>query len=161
MQNYHFSLKVDNIEFSVGGDKEFVESYIDKWLILFKDKIPSNLIGDEKEENKEEVKPIVRGKMSLTDFIKLKAPKSYKDVVLTVFFYNERYEGMENTGVPAKIIYDFFAKLHNNPGNEVLNELISELLTENSIEMIKGTEENPKYQVTFTGEQIVKQGFSD
>lgn len=160
MQNYHFSLKVDNVEFSVGGDKEFVESYMDKWLVLFKDKIPSDLIG-KNEENKEEAKPIVRGKMPLTDFIKLKAPKSYKDVVLTVLFYNERYEGMENTGVPAKIVYDFFAKIPNNPGNEALDELISELLTENSIEIMKGTEENPKYQVTFTGEQIVKQGFSE
>ncbi|GIW22025.1 MAG: hypothetical protein KatS3mg068_1032 [Candidatus Sericytochromatia bacterium] len=160
MQNYHFALKVDDIEFSVGGDKEFVESYMNKWLVLFKDKIPSELIG-EKEEKKEEFKPISRGKMSLPDFIKLKSPKSYKDVVLTILFYYERYEGMENTGVPAKIVYDFFSKIPNNPGNEALDSFISELVSENFIEIMKGTEENPKYQVTFNGEQIVKQGFAE
>jgi hypothetical protein len=160
MSNYHFSLKVDNIEFSVGGDKEFVESYMSKWLILFKDKIPSELIGNQ-QEVKEEVRPTTRGKMSLTDFIKLKSPKNYKDLVLTILFYNERYEGMENTGVPAKIVYDFFARIPNNPGNETIDSLISDLLSEKFIEVMKGTEENPKYQVTFTGEQLVKQGFTD
>jgi len=160
MSNYHFSLKVDNIEFSVGGDKEFVESYMSKWLILFKDKIPSELIGNQ-QEVKEEVRPTTRGKMSLTDFIKLKSPKNYKDLVLTILFYNERYEGMENTGVPAKTVYDFFTRIPNNPGNETIDSLISDLLSEKFIEVMKGTEENPKYQVTFTGEQLVKQGFTD
>lgn len=159
MADYHFSLKFDNTEFSVGGDKDFVEAYINKWIILFKDKIPSELFGNE-EYKEENFRPVSK-KLSLPDFIKLKSPKSYRDVVLTILFYNERYEGMENTGVLVKVVYDFFSKIPNRPDNETLDSLIIELISENFIEIIKGTEENPRYQVTFNGEQLVKQGFSE
>src|SRR5687767_15901747 len=115
--NYQFSLKVDQTEFSVGGDKAFVESYIDKWLVLFKDKIPGELLGKQEEEYKPTAAPS-RGKTSLPDFIKLKSPKNYNDLALTVFFYYERYEGLENVGVGFNMVADFINKLPNHPSQE-------------------------------------------
>lgn len=158
--NYHFSLRIDNTEFSVGGDKEFVESYMSKWLPIFKDKLPAELLGGEKEESNTP-QPQARGKMSINDFIKLKAPKNYNDLALTVFFYYERYEGLENVGVSFKHLSDFFAKIPNHPSEEDLSSIIEQIMTEGFIQLMPGTEANPKYQVTFTGEQCVKQGFSE
>lgn len=158
--NYLFSLKIDQTEFTVGGDKEFVESYLDKWLVLFKDKIPGELMGKQQEEYKPEPPPS-RGKMSLPDFIKLKSPKNYNDLVLTVFFYYERYEGMENTGVGFQQVTDFINKLPNHPGEQEIENVLSQLMEQNFLQLMAGSENNPKYQVSFPGEQCVKQGFAD
>jgi hypothetical protein len=158
--NYLFSLKIDQTEFTVGGDKEFVESYLDKWLVLFKDKIPGELMGKH-EEDKPQQPPPSRGKMSLPDFIKLKSPKSYNDLALTVFFYYEKYEGFENVGVGFNQVADFINKLPNHPGEEELTQVLNQLMEQNFLQLMSGTEHNPKYQVTYPGEQCVKQGFSD
>jgi hypothetical protein len=155
--NYLFSLKIDQTEFTVGGDKEFVESYLDKWLLLFKDKIPNELMGQQEEAKPEP--PPSRGKMSLPDFIKMKSPKNYNDLALTVFFYYERYEGLENVGVGFKQVADFINKLPNHPSEEEIENVLSQLMEQNFIQLMTGTEHNPKYQVTFPGEQCVKQGF--
>lgn len=158
--NYHFSLRIDNTEFSVGGDKEFVESYMAKWLPIFKDKLPAELLGEKQEEVSSQ--PQVRGKMSISDFIKMKSPKNYNDLVLTVFFYNERYEGLENVGVSFSHISDFFSKMSNKPSNEEIQNIITQLIdSDGFLQMMPGTEANPRYQVTFTGEQCVKQGFKE
>ncbi len=156
--NYLFSLKVEGTEFSVGGDKEFVESYMNKWLVLFKDKIPNDLIG-EKQENNNTPQQQSRGKLSIGDFIKMKSPKTPSDLALTLFFYNERYEGMENTGVGLRQIQDIFNKVTNN--SQDVSAIAEALLAQGFIQLILGSENNPKYQVTYTGEQVVKQGFSE
>jgi hypothetical protein len=159
-ENYHFSLRMDNTEFSVGGDKEFVESYISKWLTIFKDKLPSELLG-EKHEEEHTPQTHTRGKVSINDFIKLKSPKNYNDLTLTVFFYYERYEGLENVGVSFKHLSDFFSKIPNHPSDDDLQVIISQVETDGFIQLMPGTEANPRYQVTFTGEQCVKQGFNE
>ncbi|MFN8577040.1 MAG: hypothetical protein U0354_09305 [Candidatus Sericytochromatia bacterium] len=159
-ENYHFSLRIDNTEFSVGGDKEFVESNMSKWLALFKDKLPSELLGEKVEENVAP-QPQTRGKLAINDFIKLKSPKNYNDLVLTILFYYERYEGLENVGVSFKHISDFVAKMPNHPSDEDLQAVISQIETDGFIQLMPGTEANPKYQVSFTGEQCVKQGFNE
>lgn len=160
--NYLFSLKMDGTEFKVGGDKEFVESQMEKWLTLFKDKLPDELLGKKQERA---AAPAAQGpyrsKTTLPDFIKLKGPKNYNDLVLTVFFFYEKYEGMENTGVGFRTVYDFVSKLPNHPSEEELNNVVGQLLEQNFIQQMPGTEESPKYQVTFPGEQCVKQGFTD
>ena len=160
--NYSFSLKMEQIEFSVGGDKEFVETNMKKWLTLFKDKLPSDLLPENKSEHENhEIKNTVsRGKLSIGDFIKMKTPKNFQDLLLVVFFYYERYEGMENTGVPLRTVSDFVSKLPNHPSEEDLNGIVTQLATDFFIQMMDGTENYPKYQVTFTGEQLVKQGFN-
>jgi len=158
--NYLFSLKMEQTELTIGGDKDFVEGYLKKWLVLFQDKLPSGLVEtDEKESHHEEDhQPKVR-KTSITDFIKLKAPKNFNDLVLVVCFYFERYEGMENVGVPFDTIANFIAKIPPHPEKEEIQNNIEQLLEQGFIQLYPGTEENPKYQVTFTGEQCVKQGF--
>lgn len=158
--NYHFSLRIDNTEFSVGGDKEFVESYIAKWLPIFKDKLPTELLGTTKEEENHS-QPQSRGKMSISDFIKMKTPKNYDDLTLTVFFYYERYEGLENVGVSFNHISEFFNKMSNKPSDDELKTIIEQTISDGFLQLMPGTESNPKYQVTFTGEQCVKQGFKD
>jgi hypothetical protein len=158
--NYLFSLKIDQTEFTVGGDKEFVESYIDKWLVLFKDKLPDELIGKEEVTYQPEPPPS-RGKMSLPDFIKLKSPRNYNDLALTVFFYYERYEGMENVGVSFTQVADFINKLPNHPSEAEVENVLHQLMEQNFIQLMTGTENNPRYQVTFPGEQCVKQGFTE
>lgn len=158
--NYHFSLRIDNTEFSVGGDKEFVESYMAKWLPIFKDKLPSELLGSTKEEEVH-TQPQSRGKMSISDFIKMKTPKNYNDLTLTVFFYYERYEGLENVGVSFRHISDFFNKMSNKPSDDELKTIIEQTINDGFLQLMPGTEANPKYQVTFTGEQCVKQGFKE
>lgn len=160
MSEYHFSLKIDNTEFSVGGDKEFVESYMSKWLPIFKDSLPSELLGDN-QDIKETQPQQNRGKLSINEFIKLKSPKNYSDLALTIFFYYERYEGLENVGVSFKHLSDFLAKLPNHPSDEELIGIISQLESDGFIQLMPGTEANPKYQVTFTGEQCVKTGFTE
>ncbi|MFN8671621.1 MAG: hypothetical protein U0457_05990 [Candidatus Sericytochromatia bacterium] len=159
---YSFSLRMEQVEFSVGGDKEFVETNMKKWLNLFKDKLPSGFLGEEKEEeNKHDPKATMsRGKLSITDFIKMKAPKNYQDLLLTVLFYNERYEGMENTGVPLRLVADFASKLPNPPSSDDINAIFEQLTKDGFIQMMEGTESYPKYQVSFGGEQLVKQGFA-
>ncbi len=158
--NYHFSLRIDNTEFSVGGDKEFVESYISKWLPIFKDKLPSELLG-EKQEYSSVSQPQARGKMSIADFIKMKSPKNHNDLTLTVFFYYERYEGLENTGVSFKHISDFYSKMANRLSDEEIKNIINQVINDGFLELMAGTEANPRYQMTFTGEQCVKQGFKE
>lgn len=160
MSEYHFSLKMDDTEFSVGGDKEFVESYMNKWLPLFKDKLPSYMLS-EKQEHEEVQHTQNRGKLSINEFIKLKTPKNFSDLALTVFFYYERYEGLENVGVSFKHLSDFLGKLPNHPSEEELIGIVSQLESEGFIQLMSGTEANPKYQVTFTGEQCVKAGFNE
>lgn len=157
--NYSFSLRIDNAEFSVGGDKEFVESNIKKWLALFKDKLPSELLGE--EEHHEEVKQQPhRGKVSLTDFIKNKSPKTFEDLVITILFYYEKYEGFENIGVSPVQVKLFLDKLSSKPTDEELAIIFEKLSDDKYIELMAGSEMNPKYQVTFTGEQLVKVGFN-
>jgi len=159
--NYLFSLKIDGTELAIGGDKDFVESYLKKWLVLFQDKLPSELIEKKEDVNshdEEEHQPKVR-KTSIGDFIKLKSPKTYNDLVLVVCFYFERYEAMENIGVPFETIASFIAKIPPHPKDEEIQSNIDQLLEQGFIQLYPATEENPKYQVTFTGEQCVKQGF--
>lgn len=162
--NYSFSLRVDQVEFSVGGDKEFVETNMKKWLALFKDKLPSELVsGDRSEIHHAEQQPhqsTTRSKTSIGDFIKLKAPKSFSDFFITVLFYHERYEGMENTGVPIKQVIDFVARFPNHPSDQEVEGIVSQLVSDGFIQMMDGSENYPRYQVTFSGEQLVKQGFS-
>lgn len=159
--NYLFSLKMDQTEFTVGGDKEFVESYINKWIVLFKDKLPSELLGKPQEEEQKPQAPVSRGKTSLPDFIKIKAPKNWADLILVIFFYYERYEGLENVGVGFRQVMDFIFKMPNHPSEEELGGFLQQLIEQLFIEMMPGTENNPKYQVTFPGEQCVKQGFTE
>lgn len=157
--NYSFSLRIDNAEFSVGGDKEFVESNIKKWLVLFKDKLPSELLG-ENTNHEETQQPAHRGKIALSDFIKNKAPKTFDDLVLTVLFYYEKYEGFENIGVSPVQVKLVLDKLPNRPSDEELALIFEKLSNDKFIELMSGTEANPKYQVTFPGEQLVKTGFN-
>lgn len=162
--NYSFSLRIDNTEFSVGGDKEFVEANIQKWLTLFKDKLPENLLGksDVKGEAKEASSDHHhRSKVTLPEFIKLKAPKNFSDLLLTVFFYYERYEGMENTGVGVGTVKLFVNKLAHHPSDEEIETLLNQLLDDKFLQLMPGTEYSPKYQVTFSGEQCVKAGFAE
>lgn len=163
--NYSFSLRVDQIEFSVGGDKEFVETNIKKWLTLFRDKLPTELISAAPSEIKhsEPQQPQqhhVRTKTSIGDFIKLKTPKSFPDFFITVLFYHERYEGMENSGVPIKQVIDFVARFPNHPSDQEVDLIVSQLVSDGFIQIIEGSENYPRYQVTFSGEQLVKQGFN-
>lgn len=163
--NYSFSLRVDQIEFSVGGDKEFVETNIKKWLALFKDKLPSELVSvtpslSANYSDSNQTQQHVRTKTSIGDFIKLKAPKSFPDFFITVLFYHERYEGMENTGVPIKQVIDFVARFPNHPSEQEVELIVSQLVSDGFIQMMEGSENYPRYQVTFSGEQLVKQGFN-
>jgi hypothetical protein len=159
--NYLFSLKIDQTEFTVGGDKDFVESYLDKWLVLFKDRLPDSLLPKQEQSHQDSRPQARHTKTSLPEFIKLKGPKNYNDLALTVFFYYERYEGLENIGVGIAQVADFINKLPHHPSEEEITKVLNTLIQDKFLQLIPGTEHNPKYQVTFSGEQCVKQGFSE
>lgn len=158
--NYSFSLRIDNAEFSVGGDKEFVESNIKKWLSLFKDKLPQELLGEETHKEDHHQPHGHRGKISITDFIKTKSPKTFDDLVITILFYYEKYEGFENIGVSPVQVKSFLDKLSSKPTDEEFVAIFEKLSNDKFIELMAGSEMNPKYQVTFPGEQLVKTGFN-
>jgi len=160
--NYLFSLKVENTELTIGGDKDFVEEYLKKWLPVFNGKVEEQMLSSfsgveiEKKEESGAVRP---SKMSMTDFIKLKEPKNLNDFSLVVFFYMERYEGMENTGVPAEKVTSVLSKLPNGPDIMKAQEIFNTLSSQGFINMLEGSDLNPRFQVSFTGEQCIKQGF--
>jgi len=170
---YHFGLKIKDKEIQIGGDKIFVETQVEKWLKLFAQELPPELlpVGDgtsifESSSPAARVAaPSASGNASagrklptLVEFIKTKGPKEVGDMILVIGLYLERFKQQNLFSRSDLMLTQIFARLGKTEEDvqaslvELVNKtFLTETATMGSSEM--------SYSLTFTGEQVVKEGF--
>lgn len=157
---YQFALKIGEKEFSVGGDKIFVETQMEKWLSLFANQLPSELSNTGSQPASRPSAEVTgpRKVPTLVEFLKTKEPKEIPDVILVVGLYFERFQN-KNLFTRTDLMQTIFNRLSKNETEvqAALTELVNKQFLNDSATM--GSSEM-SYSLTFTGEQVVKEGFS-
>lgn len=168
---YHFGLRIRDREIQIGGDKIFVETQAEKWLQIFANDLPPDLLGTGTEsvfansnpaarpQSAAAAPPPSRRMPTLGDFIKTKEPKEIGDMVLVIGLYLERFKQMTMFTRSDLMNTQIFQRLGKSE-EEVqssLVELVNKTFLNDSATM--GSSEM-SYSLTFTGEQVVKEGFN-
>ena len=161
---FSFGLRMGETEFQVAGDKEFVERETTRWLQLFKGKLPAELdpeaIPSRPQSQGNAVKQTSGRRLpTLGEFIKTKGPKEIDDMILVVGLYMERFQQKQMFKI-KDLMDSIFTRL-NRSEEEVSNHL-AELVEKSMLsetETMGSTE--PSYSLTFSGEQMVKEGFTN
>lgn len=167
---YQFGLKIGDRELHLGGDKIFVETQMEKWLSLFEGKIPEDVTAEfspsvgsaspsPRVPGQTGTVPSQRKLPSIGEFIKTKGPKEVADMILVIGLYMERFQ-QKNLFTRSDLLKtQIFAKLGKTEEDVqktlvelVEKNLLSETATMGSSEM--------GYALTFSGEQLVKEGFT-
>jgi len=161
---YQFGLKIGDKEIHLGGDKIFVETQMDKWLSLFGNELPPDLQangpGNHPTSRTEAgAAPSQRRPPTLVEFIKTKEPKEMIDMILVIGLYMERFEKKNlftRTDLWKTNIFSRLGKTEEEL-QQALVDLVNKSLLADSATM--GSSEM-SYSLTFTGEQVVKEGFN-
>lgn len=171
---YHFGLKIKDKEIQIGGDKIFVETQVEKWLKLFAQELPPELLpagdGTSIFESSSPAARVASASASgpaastgrklptLGEFIKTKGPKEIGDMILVIGLYLERFKQKNLFSRSDLMLTQIFARLGKTEEDvqaslvELVNKtFLTETATMGSAEM--------SYSLTFTGEQVVKEGF--
>lgn len=157
---FSFGLRLGEREFHVAGDKVFVETQMEKWLTLFANQLPPELSGSTSQPVSRPGTEAAgqRRLPTLGEFIKTKEPKEIADVILVVGLYMERFQ-QKNLFTRTDLMQTIFSRLgkEETEVQQALTELVnksflSDMATMGSSEM--------SYSLTFSGEQVVKEGFS-
>lgn len=169
---YSFGLRLGEREFHIGGDKIFVETQMEKWLTLFSNQLPPELLtpgftqpsrpmvgnSGAVSGGSEASAPPQRRLPTLAEFIKNKEPKEIVDVILVVGLYFERFQ-QKNMFTRTDLMQTVFNRLAKDETEvqqsltDLVNrQFLSEAATMGSSEM--------SYSLTFSGEQVVKDGFN-
>ncbi len=161
---YQFGLKIGDKEIHLGGDKIFVETQMEKWLQLFGKDLPADLqaeaVADDTSGAATQVKLSApqRAIPSLAEFIKTKSPKELTDMILVIGLYLERFKQMNlfnRTDLMNTQIFERLGKTETDV-QQSLNRLVEQQMLSESAPM--GSKEM-SYSITFTGEQVLKDGF--
>ena len=166
MIQYSFNLKIENKEFGIAGDKEFVEHHVNKWLALFGTDLPPELRPDNFEAVKQP--PMLDQiqtklpKQTILEFMKSKAPKSVADHIVSVSYYIERYMG-QTYFVLKDIMEVWFDKIAEklNITEADIKEGLAKLIEQSYLQQNDLADGSQKYNLTFSGEQYVKSGFEE
>ncbi len=170
---YSFGLRLGEREFHIGGDKIFVETQMEKWLTLFAGQLPTELMTPGFSQAS---RPIVgnsgattgggdvggaapqRKLPTLAEFIKNKEPKEIADVILVVGLYFERFQ-QKNLFTRTDLMQTVFNRLAKSETEvqQALTDLVNRQFLSDSATM--GSSEM-SYSLTFSGEQVVKEGFN-
>lgn len=166
---YSFGLKIGDRELQLGGDKIFVETQMEKWLALFEGKIPASVLHDYVPNPAAAPAPRVPGHSgtvqsqrklpSIAEFIKTKGPKEISDMVLVIGLYMERFQ-QKNLFTRSELMQtQIFAKLGKT--EEDVQKTLVELVDKNMLsETATMGSSEMGYSLTFSGEQVVKEGFT-
>jgi tRNA isopentenyl-2-thiomethyl-A-37 hydroxylase MiaE len=160
-QVYSFGLRLRDKEFNVSGDRDFVESYVERWLQLFGEELPETLqpnrIPTRSGGNTAEA-PVARKLPTLEEFIKTKEPKTISDAILVTGLYLERFQ-QKNLFNRTDLMQALFSRLNKSEEDVQvqLDELVSQQFLSQSSTMGSAL---PVYSLTFSGEQAVKDGFN-
>jgi len=158
--NYFFSLDLEGVKLSLGGDKEFIDTMLKKWKCVFEDKLPASLRDEEVATKTVELQAPASSRISILDFIKNKSPKTLPDQIMCVAYYLERYMGMQDFAVNdmMDIWFSKIAEKLNITENDVVSS-VQQLVNQGFLDEQSG--ENPRYSIPFRGEQYVKGGFGE
>ncbi|HEY9842450.1 MAG: hypothetical protein ACAI44_30640 [Candidatus Sericytochromatia bacterium] len=158
---FSFGLRIGDREFHVGGDKIFVETQMEKWLSLFANQLPAELStpnGPQPVSRPDVQASGPRRLPTLGEFIKTKEPKEISDVILVVGLYLERFQ-QKNLFTRTDLMQTIFGRLSKDETEvqQALTDLVNkQFLTETAT---MGSSEM-SYSLTFSGEQVVKEGFT-
>ena len=158
---FSFGLRIGDREFHVGGDKIFVETQMEKWLSLFANQLPAELStpnGPQPVSRPDAQAAGPRRLPTLGEFIKTKEPKEISDVILVVGLYLERFQ-QKNLFTRTDLMQTIFGRLSKDETEvqQALTDLVNkQFLTETAT---MGSSEM-SYSLTFSGEQVVKEGFT-
>ncbi|PKL80452.1 MAG: hypothetical protein CVV27_00345 [Candidatus Melainabacteria bacterium HGW-Melainabacteria-1] len=158
---FSFGLRLGEREFHVGGDKIFVETQMEKWLTLFASQLPPELLnagGNHPSSRPDAQASNQRRLPTLGEFIKTKEPKEISDVILVVGLYFERFQ-QKNLFTRTDLMNTIFNRLSKDETDvqQALTELVNKTFLTESATM--GSTEM-SYSLTFSGEQVVKEGFN-
>lgn len=160
---YQFGLRIGDKEIQLGGDKIFVETQMEKWLQLFAKDLPAELqpAGHTHAATRAEAgaAPTQRRPPTLVEFIKTKEPKEISDMILVIGLYMERFQQKNlftRTDLWQTQIFTRLGKSEEEL-QQALVDLVNKQLLADSATM--GSAEL-SYSLTFTGEQLVKEGFN-
>ncbi|MBF2055595.1 MAG: hypothetical protein IGS03_19255 [Candidatus Sericytochromatia bacterium] len=160
---YQFGLRIGDKEIQLGGDKIFVETQMEKWLQLFAKDLPADLQpgGNIPAATRAEAgaAPAQRRPPTLVEFIKTKEPKEITDMILVIGLYMERFQQKNlftRTDLWQTQIFHRLGKSEEEV-QQALVDLVNKQLLADSETM--GASEL-SYALTFTGEQVVKEGFN-
>lgn len=165
---YQFGLKIGQKELHLGGDKIFVETQMEKWLRIFEGQLSDDMIGDSynpsapagSHPTSRPDAPAAgqRRLPTLGEFFKTKEPKEISDMILVVGLYMERFQ-QKNLFTRSDLMNTVFNRLGRSEEEvqQVLVELVNKTMLTETATM--GSSEM-SYSLTFTGEQVVKDGFS-
>lgn len=159
---YRFGLKIGEKEFHAAGDKIWVETQMEKWLNLFQNQLSPELLGNAGASASRPADagsaPQQRKLPTLGEFLQTKGCKEIPDVILVVGLYFERFQ-QKNLFTRTDLMQTIFNRISKNETEvqqalvDLVNrQLLSETATMGSSEM--------SYSLTFTGEQMVKEGFN-
>ncbi len=162
---YEFGLKIGQKELHLGGDKIFVETQMEKWLQIFEGQLSDEILNDYAPSrsggsSNSDSSDSSGGRRlpSLGEFVKTKGPKEIPDMILVVGLYMERFQ-QKAVFTRTDLMDTIFNRLSKTE-EEVqvhLVELVNKSLL-NDTQTMGATELS--YSLTFSGEQIVKAGFS-
>lgn len=166
---YRFGLKIKDKEIYLGGDRIFVETQMEKWLKIFAGDLPAELMPSSHSPTAPSARVADfaasgaqtssgRKLPTLAEFIKTKEPKEITDVILVVGLYMERFQ-QKNLFTRWDLMQTIFNRIGKSDEEVqqaltalVNQQFLSETQTMGSSEM--------SYSLTFSGEQVVKEGFS-
>lgn len=161
---YQFGLKIGDREIHLGGDKIFVETQMEKWLQLFAKDLPTEL-RENTHNNQAATRaeagaaPNQRKPPTLVEFIKTKEPKEISDMILVIGLYMERFQQKNMFTRTELWNTQIFYRLGKSEEEvqQALVELVNKQLLADAETM--GASEL-SYALTFSGEQVVKEGFN-
>ena len=165
---YRFGLKIRDKEIQIGGDRIFVETQMEKWLQIFAGELPAELIPTAHAPSAPSARaaeaaapaqsPPGRRLPTLAEFIKTKEPKEISDLVLVVGLYLERFE-QKNMFTRSDLMQKIFQRIGKSE-EEVQKSCIYLLEHQFLVETQTMGSTEPCYSLTFSGEQVVKEGFN-
>ena len=159
---YRFGLKIGEKGFHVAGDKIWVETQMEKWLNLFQHQLSPELLGTSNQPAGRPVDPGAapqqRKLPTLGEFLQTKGCKEIPDVILVVGLYFERFQ-QKNLFTRSDLMQTIFNRISKDETEvqQALVDLVNRQLLGESATM--GSSEM-SYSLTFTGEQLVKEGFT-
>jgi hypothetical protein len=165
---YRFGLKIRDKEIQIGGDRIFVETQMEKWLQIFAGELPAELMPTAHVPSAPSARaadaatpaqaPASRRLPTLAEFIKTKEPKEISDVVLVVGLYLERFQ-QKNMFTRTDLMQTIFHRIGKN--EEEVQQAMAHLVTQQFLMETQTMGSNePSYSLTFSGEQVVKEGFN-
>lgn len=155
---YSFSLQIKDKSIQIGGDKAFVETQMDKWLQLFNDELPEALKPAQSSSSPDQTNAAQRTRRppSMSEFIKTKEPKTIEDILLVTGLYMERFQQKVYFTCSDLMEAVFNGRKSQEEVKAALDQLVEQQYLSTTEPM--GLNELG-YSLTFTGEQVVKDGF--